>query len=129
MENAENTARLPSSVKRILWILLAVLILALGAVIGWYVLHFRNYDAYKAIPLQPAAYTEGKVFEPLQDSLKAVPGFQLAAENGNMAPLPRAGQLRKNGPAPRPDRRPSADSAPPPVAGFSRKAAVTGSPN
>ena len=32
MENAENTARLPSSVKRILWILLAVLILALGAV-------------------------------------------------------------------------------------------------
>ena len=50
MENAENTARLPSSVKRILWILLAVLILALGAVIGWYVLHFRNYDAYKAIP-------------------------------------------------------------------------------
>ena len=85
MENAENTARLPSSVKRILWILLAVLILALGAVIGWYVLHFRNYDAYKAIPLQPAAYTEGKVFEPLQDSLKAVPGFQLAAENENMA--------------------------------------------
>ena len=83
MENAENTARLPSSVKRILWILLAVLILALGAVIGWYVLHFRNYDAYKAIPLQPAAYTEGKEFEPLQDSLKAVPGFQLAAEKPN----------------------------------------------
>ena len=85
MENAENTARLPSSVKRVLWILLAVLILALGAVIGWYVIHFRNYDAYKAIPLRPAAYTEGTEFKPLEDSLKAVPGFALAAENETMA--------------------------------------------
>ena len=75
MENTESSARLPSRVKRILWILLAVAILAAGAVIVWYVIHFRNYNAYKAIPLSPRPYAEGNEFEPLKDGLKAVPGF------------------------------------------------------
>ncbi len=85
MENTESSARLPSRVKRILWILLAVAILAAGAVIVWYVIHFRNYNAYKAIPLSPRPYAEGNEFEPLKDGLKAVPGFALAAENDAMA--------------------------------------------
>ena len=33
MENAENTARLPSSLKRILWILLAVLIIFMNLLV------------------------------------------------------------------------------------------------
>ena len=84
MENAE-TPRLPSRVKWALWILLAAVILALGAVICWYVLHFRNYDGYKAKLAASQPYTEGGEFAPLPDSLKAVPGFALAAENDALA--------------------------------------------
>ncbi len=85
MEHTETNARLPSRIKQVLWILLAVVILALGAVIGWYVIHFRNYDAYKTIPVSPRPYAEGSEFVPLKDELKAVPGFSLAAENENLA--------------------------------------------
>ena len=85
MENAEKTVRLPSRVKWIIGIALAVIVLAIGGVIGWYVIHFRNYTGYKSIPQPPRPYTEGSEFVPLQDEMKAVPGFVLAAENDAMA--------------------------------------------
>ena len=85
MENTENAARLPSRVKWIIGIVLAAAVLAIGGVFGWYVIHFRNYDGYKAIPVSPRAYVEGSDFVKLQDDLKAVPGFSLAAENEAMA--------------------------------------------
>lgn len=85
MENTENAAGLPSFVKRLLLILLAAVILGIGALVGWYAIHFRNYDAYKAIPISPKPYAEGGAFVKLKDDLKAVPGFSLAAENERMA--------------------------------------------
>ena len=85
MEKTETTLRLPSRVKWVLWSLLILVILAAASLVGWYVIHFRNYNAYRDIPVQPRPYAEGSEFVPLKDELKAVPGFALAAENDDLA--------------------------------------------
>ena len=85
MEKTETTLRLPSRVKWVLWSLLILVVLAAAALVGWYVIHFRNYNAYRDIPVQPRPYAEGSEFVPLKDELKAVPGFALAAENDDLA--------------------------------------------
>ena len=85
MKKTEETGKLPSRVKRIVAAVLAVVILGIGGVIGWYVIHFRNYDGYKSIPEAPRTLAEGSEFTPLKDELKAVAGFSLAAENENLA--------------------------------------------
>ncbi len=85
MKDTEKALHLPSRVKRIIWIVLAALIVAAACAVWWYVSNYRNYNAYRDIVRQPADYTEGAAFEALEDHLKAVPGFALAAENDRVA--------------------------------------------
>ncbi len=85
MENTENTWQLSPRAKKILWIIIVVLLVALLCLVGWYVVHYRNYNVYRTLTQSPQTITEGGDFANLKDDLKAVPGFSLAAENDRVA--------------------------------------------
>ena len=44
MENTENTWQLSPRAKKILWIIVAVLVVALLCLVGWYIVHYRSYN-------------------------------------------------------------------------------------
>ena len=85
MENTENTWQLSPRAKKILWIIVAVLVVALLCLVGWYIVHYRSYNVYRTLTQNPQTITEGTDFAKLKDDLKAVPGFSLAAENDRVA--------------------------------------------
>ncbi len=85
MENTERVQRLPSTFRRILWIALAVVLVVVIAVVWWFVATYRNYDGYVSQMKQAAEVTEGAEFEAQKDELKAVSGYDLAAQNEAMA--------------------------------------------
>ena len=85
MEDTENTWQLSPRAKKILWIIVAVLVVALLCLVGWYIVHYRSYNVYRTLTQNPQTITEGTDFAKLKDDLKAVPGFSLAAENDRVA--------------------------------------------
>ena len=46
--NEQNRLRLPTAVRRALWILAALVVIGAGLFLGWYLVNYRGYDAYKA---------------------------------------------------------------------------------
>ena len=85
MENAEEARVLSPRAKRIIAIVLAVAILAAGGYLWWFLANYRFYNVYKSMLKAPEEYIDGQDFTPEEDTLKAVPGYSLAAQNGNMA--------------------------------------------
>ncbi|MCR4621607.1 MAG: hypothetical protein K5663_05935 [Clostridiales bacterium] len=85
MQNQEEVRTLSPRAKKIIAIILAVAILAGGAQLWWFLARYRFYSAYKDIVIPPDEYVEGQAFVPAEDTLKAVPGFTLAAINDSMA--------------------------------------------
>ena len=80
-----NAARLPSRVKRLLWVLLVVALLIAAGILLWHVIHFRNFNAYRELVGTPGPYSPGSAFTALKDETGAVPGFELVAQNERMA--------------------------------------------
>ncbi len=80
-----NSLQLPSRVKRILWIVLAVVLVGVAIYAAWYIVNFRNYDGYKDLMRAPAALETSSEIDAKAD--ERVPGFKLAAENDTMALL------------------------------------------
>ena len=62
------------------WIVLAVVI-AIAAVLTWYLMRYQFYDEYKQYIHEPAAALEGTAFTALDDDAPAVQGMKLAAQN------------------------------------------------
>ena len=50
-----NKLPLPTAVRRTLWILAALAVIAAAVFLGWYLVNYRGYDAYKAYITAPAA--------------------------------------------------------------------------
>lgn len=85
MENTENTWRLPSRVKKVLWILLAAVLVVAAILIGRYVIVYRNENAYLSLISGPQPLAAGQEMEALPDDDPLAPaGFSLAAERGRM---------------------------------------------
>ena len=85
MKKTKQSLHLPSRVKRVLLIVLAVALAAAACAVWWFFSNYRNYNAYRDLIVQPSAYTEGAAFQALPDENKYVPGFSLAAENERVA--------------------------------------------
>ncbi len=83
MENP-NKLRLPTAVRRTLWILAALAVTAAAVFLGWYLVNYRGYDAYKAYITGPAPLAEGTELKTVRDPENRVPGFSLAAENDRL---------------------------------------------
>ena len=84
MEEKKNL-RLPTSVRRILWIILALIIIGLAAFVTWYVIHYRNYTEYRSLVTQPEARIEAEELKKTKDPENRVPGFEIVAENDGSA--------------------------------------------
>ena len=85
MKKTESGHQLPFRVKRILLILLGLLLIAAGILVWRYIADYRNYNEYLSLIRQPEALAEAGGAGFPEDTLKAVPGFTLAADNGRMA--------------------------------------------
>ena len=68
--------------RRWLWIALAVVLVVVTAVVGWYLARYRLNDEYKKYLTQPAAAETGAEFTALEDAAPSVEGMSLVAENG-----------------------------------------------
>ena len=79
-----NKLPLPTAVRRTLWILAALAVIAAAVFLGWYLVNYRGYDAYKAYITAPAALEEGTELKTARDPENRVPGFSLAAENDRL---------------------------------------------
>lgn len=80
-----KTLRLPAGVRRTLWIVLALVLIAVAVFVTWYVINYRNYDGYRSLILQPEEKTEGAEFKKAKDPENRVPGFEPVAENDRSA--------------------------------------------
>ncbi len=84
-ENTKNvqTPATPENKKlrRILWAAAALVLVVALAVVGWYLVRYQFYDAYKQYIVEPAAAVEGSEFKALKDADPKVKGFALVAEN------------------------------------------------
>ena len=85
MKKTESGHQLPFRVKRILLILLGLLLIAAGILVWRYIADYRNYNEYLSLIRQPEALAEAGGAGFPEDTLKAVPGFTLAADNGRVA--------------------------------------------
>lgn len=85
MKEKDGSLRLPSRVKRVLLIVLALALAAAACAVWWFFFNYRNYNAYRDMIVQPENYAEGAAFEALKDENRYVPGFSLAAENERVA--------------------------------------------
>ena len=81
----EKKLHLPTAVKRTLWIILGVVLIALAVFIIWYLSNFRNYGAYRALITEPAKLEEGAELSAQKDAENRVPGFEIVAENEQIA--------------------------------------------
>ena len=79
-----NKLPLPTAMRRTLWILAALAVIAAAVFLGWYLVNYRGYDAYKAYITAPAALEEGTELKTARDPENRVPGFSLAAENDRL---------------------------------------------
>lgn len=78
-----KTLRLPTNVRRILWIILALVLIVAAVLITRYIIHYRNYNVYHSIVQQPEVKIEGTDLKAVRDTENRVPGFELVAENEN----------------------------------------------
>lgn len=80
-----KTLRLPTSVRRVLWILLALILIAAAVFVTWYIINYRNYNEYRSLIPQPEIRTEGAELKKTRDPENRVPGFELVTENDRSA--------------------------------------------
>ena len=83
--NEQNRLRLPTTVRRALWILAALVVIGAGLFLGWYLVHYRGYDEYRLYVQQPAEKTEAAALKTQKDPENGVPGFALVTQNDNLA--------------------------------------------
>ena len=83
--NEQNRLRLPTAVRRALWILAALVVIGAGLFLGWYLVHYRGYDEYRLYVQQPAEKTEAAALKTQKDPENGVPGFALVTQNDNLA--------------------------------------------
>ncbi len=71
------------SLRKWLWIGLAVIVAIILAVVAWYLVRYQFYNVYKQFVTDPAAAPAGAEFTPLEDAdpEHAVEGYALVAEN------------------------------------------------
>lgn len=67
--------------RRWLWIVLAVVLVIVAAVVGWYLTRYIFNKEYRQYITEPQAAAAGTAFAPLEDAEPAVEGFQLVAQN------------------------------------------------
>lgn len=67
--------------RRWLWIVLAVVLVIVAAVVGWYLTRYTFNKEYRQYITEPQAAAAGMAFAPLEDAEPAVEGFQLVAQN------------------------------------------------
>ncbi|MGN0793822.1 MAG: DUF5696 domain-containing protein [Aristaeellaceae bacterium] len=67
--------------RRWLWIVLAVVLVIVAAVVGWYLTRYTFNKEYRQYITEPQAAADGTAFAPLEDAEPAVEGFQLVAQN------------------------------------------------
>ena len=67
--------------RRWLWIVLAVVLVIVAAVVGWYLTRYTFNKEYRQYITEPQAAAAGTAFAPLEDAEPAVEGFQLVAQN------------------------------------------------
>ena len=84
MQNTNESYQLPPQLKKILWSILAVALVAVGCFVWWYVAKYRNYTVYREMVQAPRELAEGTEFKKLTSG-ESLPGFELAAENETMA--------------------------------------------
>lgn len=77
----KNRKSQPRKSRKWLWIILAVLLVIVAAVAGWYCIRYQFNGEYKQYLSQPYAVETGAAFAPLGDESPAVEGYELAAEN------------------------------------------------
>ena len=69
----KKTLRLPTAVRRILWIALALVLVAAAVFVAWYVVNYRNYNEYRSLILQgyscPFRSEPGKPEKPVRSEL------------------------------------------------------------
>ena len=80
-----KTLRLPTSVRRALWIAAAAVLIAVAAYAAWFITNYRNYNEYRSMIPEPETRTEGTEFKKARDPENRVPGFEPIAENENAA--------------------------------------------
>ena len=83
--NEQNRLRLPTAVRRALWILAALVVIGAGLFLGWYLVHYRGYDEYRLYVQRPAEKTEAAALKTQKDPENGVPGFALVMQNDNLA--------------------------------------------
>lgn len=69
------------SMRKWLWIALAVVLVIAAIWGGWYLLRYQFNNTYKQYITEPAAAAEGTAFTALEDAEPSVEGYQLAAKN------------------------------------------------
>ena len=82
--NEQNRLRLPTTARRVLWIIAALAVIAAGILLGWYLIHYRGYDEYRLYIEQPAAKTEAAALKTQKDPENGVPGFALVTQNDRL---------------------------------------------
>ena len=85
MKNTRDTHQRPSRLKRAGISLAVFVLLFLAGILVWFLREYRGEDTWKSLVIPPAEWTEQADFSPLPDSLNAVPGFSLAAQNDSVA--------------------------------------------
>ncbi|MBQ3484462.1 MAG: hypothetical protein IJA77_03020 [Clostridia bacterium] len=67
--------------RRWLWIALAVALVIIAAVVGWYLVRYQFNREYRQYITEPAAAAVGTEFTALEDAEPQVEGYQLVAQN------------------------------------------------
>lgn len=67
--------------RRWLWIVLAVALVIVAAVVGWYLMRYQFNNTYKQYITEPAAAAVGTEFKALEDAEPSVEGYELVAQN------------------------------------------------
>lgn len=81
----KKTLRLPATVRRIFWIVLALILIGAAIFVTWYIINYRNYNEYRSIVQQPEEQAAGEELKKGRDPENRVPGFEPVAENEGYA--------------------------------------------
>ncbi len=85
MKKNEKNVSAPAGKKRLLWLPVVLIVVAIAAIfLGWYLNRYQFYAEHEQYIAEPEAALPGSEFTGLEDAEPSVAGMKLAASNDNL---------------------------------------------